>query len=104
MLQPPKRTNALLIGLNVQFDLMNVFSLVTLVVASETTDNPTDVATTVIEEAYVTTVGEISTTETHSVTTRGGGINDNSKGSGETTHSGGLSDPSKGSGETTLMV
>ena len=39
-------------------------------------------------------------------TTRSGGINDSNKSSGETTHSGGLiiSDPSKGSGETTLMV
>ena len=71
---------------------MNVLSLVTLVVASETTNNPTAVATTVIDEAYATTVGEISTTEAHTVTTPSGGINDSSKGSGETTRSGGLND------------
>ena len=89
-LYPPKRTNALLIGLNVQFDLMHFFSLVTLFVASETTDNPSDVATTVIEEAYVTTVGEVSTTEAHSVTTRSGALNNSSKGSRKITRNGAL--------------
>ncbi|KAK2186389.1 hypothetical protein NP493_202g03045 [Ridgeia piscesae] len=65
------------------FDISMCSPLNDTTTASETTDNPSDVATTVIEEAYVTTVGEVSTTEAHSVTTRSGALNNSSKGSQE---------------------